>query len=178
MSSDKETTILEATKEMVRQGGYHNFSFRNIATAVGIKSSSVHYHFATKEDLGAAVAKFYTNNFMTGLGAVEGANSKCLISHYVKSFRQTLLDDKGLCLCGMLGAEIAALPVQVKLQTQGFFNRNIQWLTSAYQVLGKGEESKFYAAQTLSLLEGAMVLSNAMESIEIFDQATTNVIIT
>jgi len=62
MSNAREHAILEVAQEMVRQGGYNNFSFRNIATAVGIKSSSVHYHFSTKEDLGVAVAKYYTES--------------------------------------------------------------------------------------------------------------------
>ena len=54
----KEQAILKITEEMVRRGGYNGFSFREIAKQVGIKSSSVHYHFPTKEDLGVAVAKY------------------------------------------------------------------------------------------------------------------------
>ena len=121
MGSDKELAILEATEEMVRQGGYHNFSFRNIATVVGIKSSSVHYHFATKEDLGAAVAKYYTEQFMSALGEVTGLAGKNPILHYASLFRKALQHDKGMCLCGMLGAEMGALPDQVKLEVQVFF---------------------------------------------------------
>lgn len=175
MGSDKEKAILEATEAMVRQGGYHNFSFRNIADAVGVKSSSVHYHFATKEDLGAAVAEYYTDKFMNDLGDVAaGAAEKNRISHYVKCFRNALLENKGMCLCGMLGAEMAALPNEVQLQAQRFFNQNMEWLMSAYQAMGKGDKAQINAAHTLSVLEGAMILSNAMQNIEIFDLATAN----
>ena len=70
MKQDKELAILETTEEMVRQGGYNSFSFRNIASVVGIKSSSVHYYFNTKEDLGVAVTKFYTDKFLNALGCL------------------------------------------------------------------------------------------------------------
>jgi TetR/AcrR family transcriptional repressor of nem operon len=39
---DKEAAILKVTESMIRDGGYNSFSFRSIADAVGIKSSSVH----------------------------------------------------------------------------------------------------------------------------------------
>jgi TetR/AcrR family transcriptional repressor of nem operon len=39
-----------------------------LANEVGIKSASVHYHFPTKEDLGAELAKRYTENFLSALG--------------------------------------------------------------------------------------------------------------
>ena len=59
---------------MIRQGGYHGFSFRNIADAVGIKSSSVHYHFETKEKLGIATTKRYADNFIQRLVLLKNYN--------------------------------------------------------------------------------------------------------
>ena len=32
----------------MRRGGFHGFSFRDLAADVGIKSASVHYHFPIK----------------------------------------------------------------------------------------------------------------------------------
>ena len=52
--------ILAAAEQRIRTAGYHGFSFREIAADVGIKSSSVHHYFPTKESLGVAVARRYT----------------------------------------------------------------------------------------------------------------------
>ncbi|WP_345191535.1 TetR/AcrR family transcriptional regulator, partial [Gluconacetobacter tumulicola] len=41
---------------------YNVLSFREIAKAVGIKNASMHYHFPTKGDLGAALARRYTED--------------------------------------------------------------------------------------------------------------------
>ncbi len=47
MSSIAES-IMDAAELRMRGGGFNGFSFREIADDVGIKSSSVHYHFPTK----------------------------------------------------------------------------------------------------------------------------------
>ena len=55
--SDMKTAILDAAERRIQAGGFGGFSFREIAEDVGIKSSSVHYHFPTKEDLAAEVVR-------------------------------------------------------------------------------------------------------------------------
>ena len=49
--SDIKTAIMDAAERRMQAGGFGGFSFREIASDVGIKSSSVHYHFPTKEDV-------------------------------------------------------------------------------------------------------------------------------
>lgn len=175
MKQDKELAILETAEEMVRQGGYSSFSFRNIASAVGIKSSSVHYHFATKEDLGVAVTKFYTDKFLGVLGnpkfIFENGNDP--IAKYVSAFRSALEEDKGMCMCGMLGAEADNLPESVVLEIRNFFSRNLLWLKEAYQVKGFNDlDADAKALQAMSLLEGAMIISNTHDDLNMFDVST------
>lgn len=168
----KEQAILKITEEMVRRGGYNGFSFREIAQQVGIKSSSVHYYFPTKEDLGIAVTKYYTNRFIGSLGTPEELIKQGInpIETYIAAFRDALTKDKRMCLCGLLGAEVDGLPEGVAAATKSFFARNLEWLEHAYSL--KGEQSvKKKAVQTLSLLEGAMIASNATNDLNLFDQA-------
>ena len=175
MNQDKEIAILEAAEEMVRQGGYNCFSFRNIATVVGIKSSSVHYHFSTKEDLGVAVTKFYTEKFLGSLGdptqLIE--SGKDPISAYVAAFRNALSEDKGMCMCGMLGAEAADLPEAIVYEIKRFFERNIEWLEQAFRAKGVDESViNKKALQAMSALEGAMLISNVSNDLSLFDLST------
>lgn len=174
MQQDKEKAILDITQEMVRQGGYNGFSFRNIATAVGIKSSSVHYHFATKEDLGVAVTKHYTDQFLAALGQPDelAGQGKNPVVQYVAAFRKALAEDKGMCLCGMLGAEADILPERVVQETKAFFDRNIDWLERAYSVIGHTDQKQPKALQALSILEGVMIICNASQNMSAFDIAT------
>jgi len=169
---NKEEEILKAAESMAREGGYNSFSFRDIATAVGVKSSSVHYHFPTKADLGAAVAEYYTNKFLSNLGDPVQliADSKDPIKVYVRAFKDALIKDKRMCLCGILGAEIDGLPSKVAVQTKIFFERNIEWLTTAYASKGSKADAKAKAMQTLSLLEGAMITRHVLTDIKAFDK--------
>lgn len=170
---NKEMNILQTAEEMVRKSGYNGFSFRNVADAVGIKSSSVHYYFPTKESLGAAVAKNYTDRFMTSLGEPDelARNKKDPIKVYVVAFRNALVQDKRMCLCGLLGAEVDGLPDAVVSQAQAFFKRNIEWLAKAYSLNETKMNSRKKAIRLLSLLEGAMITSKVLNDIKIFDQA-------
>ncbi len=175
MKQDKEHQILQAAEEMVRQGGYNSFSFRNIASAVGIKSSSVHYHFATKEALGVAVTKFYTDKFLDALGNPQELLEKGIdpVGKYVEAFRAELEDNKGMCMCGMLGAEAASLPENVVKEIRTFFKRNQNWLQEAYTSKGfKDKEASAKALQAMALLEGAMIISNTLSDLKIFDIST------
>lgn len=186
-NKNKEETILKATEEMIRKGGYNGFSFREIAKQVGIKSSSVHYHFPTKEDLGVAVAKYYTDRFLDSLGDPENLVQKGEnpIQRYVDAFRHALLVDKRMCMCGLLGAEIDGLPAAIVTETQTFFKRNIEWLEQSYEYLDssdnkdaaeKKKSASIKAIQTLALLEGAIISSNVLGDINVFEQAIEGLI--
>lgn len=172
-----EKQILEAAEDMVREGGYNAFSFRDIANTVGIKSSSVHYHFPTKADLGAAVAQHYTDKFLNALGDPQTLidAKKDPIRIYTKAFKDALEKDKRMCLCGLLGAEINGLPPKVTAKTKIFFKRNIQWLTTAYTLKNGKKDAEASAIQTLALLEGAMIISNVLDDIKAFDDATKTI---
>ena len=168
----KKQALLKAAEDKVRSGGYSNFSFRELAKEVGIKSASVHYHFPTKADLGAELARQYTDNFIHLLGdPVELIKAdKNPITIYATQFRRALLEDKKMCLCGLLGAETDCLPDKVKDETKRFFKLNLEWLQAAYK-LNDAINVEQKAANTLSLLEGAMMVSKALGDNQFFDQA-------
>ena len=169
---NKETEILEVAEKMVREGGYNAFSFREIATAVGIKSSSVHYHFPTKADLGAELAHQYTNAFMAALGSPASirANGEDPIKAYTQLFKNALLNDNQMCLCGLLGAQGESLPEKVLTEVKRFFNKNLAWLSEAHAANGEANPARA-AITTISLLEGAMMISKALNDHSHFELA-------
>ena len=86
-----------------RPGSYNALSFRELAKEVGIKSASVHYHFPTKGDLGAALARRYTEEgaaYLAELLATSNDASWCM-DKYADIFRAALANDNRMCLCGI-----------------------------------------------------------------------------
>lgn len=164
--SQKKNEILKVAESMIRKGGYHSFSFRDIAKVVGIKSASVHYYYPTKESLGAEVAQNYTTRFIASLG--QAKTHKDPIEVYIAAFKASFLEDKQVCLCGLLGAESTLIPPAVKIEVTAFFTKNIKWLTEAYTLISKPNPEK-KATHILAILEGAMILSKSMNNTILFD---------
>lgn len=172
----KAGEILDSAERQARRRGYNGFSFRDLAADVGIKSASVHYHFPTKADLGAAVAQRYTERFLAALGdpnAPEVA-PRALLERYVAAFRRALVRDRQMCLCGLLGAEVESLPPEVAAEVRDFFERNVVWLAAVLSrrdggALGK-EAAEARALTILALLEGALVVARTLKRDVVFDQ--------
>ena len=176
MKADTVENIKDVAESCIRSKGYNSFSFREIATAVGIKSASVHYHFPTKGDLGAAVVKRYTERFLSALGDPDDLSIKPeqLLQRYIEAFRNALIKDQKLCLCGMLGAETASLPEGVVRETQRFFKENIKWLTVVFSRNNDDiDKAKNNAVYLLSSLEAAMMISNTLGDVAALDNAIT-----
>ncbi|MFQ5626300.1 MAG: TetR/AcrR family transcriptional regulator [Methyloligellaceae bacterium] len=172
----RKQSILDAAERMARDGGYHDVSFRRIADDVGIKSASVFHHFASKEELGAAVARRYTDRFMEVIGdpydASLSANEK--LARYCDAYRHAQKIDSRMCLCGMLGAEISSLPGDVAKEVRRFFDLNIDWLeaalTPARDKPSKRYDARSKAVMVLSALEGAIIVARATGDASLFDQ--------
>ncbi|KAA0701074.1 TetR/AcrR family transcriptional regulator [Neorhizobium sp. P12A] len=160
--SDIANAILDAAERRIREAGYSGFSFREIAADVGVKSSSVHYHFPTKERLAAAVARRYTDRFAEAVSEAGKAGLAPAESWH-RVFRKALVEDGRMCLCGALAAAAKDLPEEVRIEAQRFFQRGVETLVNA----GLSQRE---AMKLLANLEGAMLVANALGDTAIFDE--------
>ena len=168
--------VLDAAEAMVRTRGYNGFSFREIATEVGIKSSSVHYHFPTKADLATALARRYTERVLAALGdpSRQSKNADNVIKSYRRIVRAALVDEQQMCLAGILGAEVADLPDDVADEAAAFFSASVDWLTTALRRTkwGKGKKPKRLrrtAITTVAALEGGLIVARTLNDAGVFD---------
>jgi TetR/AcrR family transcriptional repressor of nem operon len=172
-TNSRRDEILDVAEGMIRNAGFNAFSTRDVASAVGIKASSVHYYFPTKIDMGVAVTERYTERFLAQLGdpARFKGDVREAMSLYVNSFRETLVRDDKLCLCAVLGAEIGGLPQEVGGHTRIFFDRNIAWLRKALAGSStmSAAEANAFAVHVLAALEGGMMLSKALGKEKVFE---------
>ncbi|MEM6512342.1 MAG: TetR/AcrR family transcriptional regulator [Pseudomonadota bacterium] len=178
MTSDKARQIEDVAEARIRTGGYRAFSFREIASEIGIKSSSVHYHFPTKVALAARVASRYTDRFMERLGDPWQGETVDLLGRLVGAFRDALREDGKMCLCGALGVESADLPDEVAAETRRFFGKTINWLETVYGRAANGtsrDENRAKAIRLLALLEGALLIALALRDDSLYDLATAKI---
>jgi TetR/AcrR family transcriptional repressor of nem operon len=162
--SDIKTAIMDAAERRIMAGGFGAFSFRDIAAEVGVKSSSVHYHFPTKEDLTAAVIRRYTETVSEYLDK-QLAKNPDPVRVWTKALRNVVLSDARMCPCTVLGAAAQDLPEQVAAEVKRFFQMHKDKMTAAGLSPNK-------AAELLSTLTGAMLVANALGDRGEYDRAT------
>lgn len=167
--------IIAAAESRMREGGYHGFSFREIAADVGIKSASVHHHFPAKEDLASAVVDGYTARFIETLGdpTDPGQTPRALIDRYVALFRRALIDEQRMCLCGLLGSETRALPDRVSVDTRTFFQRHIEWLSKVFRTddpQANQDTIDDKAMRFVAALEGALLVAQSLGDTTVFER--------
>ena len=145
---------------MIREGGYHSFSFRQIAAELGIKSASIHYHFPSKEDLGVAVMKRYTESFLKYLS--EPSNQSRPVDFYIQAFQDSLEEHESACVCGILAAEAGRLPQPILDAITDFTQQNVDWLERALRLQcadWSEEKVKESALSMFSALEGGITFA-------------------
>ena len=162
--NDVAAAIMDAAERRMRKGGFNGFSFREIAADVGVKSSSVHYHFPTKEDLAAAVIKRYTGE-TADLIERELQKDPNPVKVWIKAFRGTLHSEDRMCPCAVLGASSMDLPSEVSAEVTKFFKM-------CYNKLVEEGLSSDEASQLLATITGALVVANAVNDLAAYDRAT------
>jgi TetR/AcrR family transcriptional regulator, transcriptional repressor for nem operon len=158
--------ILDVAEQLVQSRGYNGFSYADIAGELGITKASLHYHFASKAELGEALIERYSARFAEALERIDGtcAGARAKLDAYAGLYADVLRGHR-MCLCGMLAAEYQTLPQSMRGSVIRFFDHNVTWLAD---VLAEGRsdgELSFSgdpsdASQTiLSALQGAMLVA-------------------
>lgn len=158
MTQSTRDQILDLAERGYRKGGFASLSYRDIAAELGIKSASVHYHFAHKEDLGKAVVERYTANIIKALGAPDdvGESPEKRLQRLANTYRAAYAETDSSCLCAVLGSVSPDLPQSVQQSVLAYFRQVLNWTETATKGL-----HGFSSAHIISALQGAMILSVA-----------------
>ena len=177
--SGKAEQILTAAEIRMRRGGYDAVSFRDLASDVGIKSASVHYHFPQKADLGAALVHRYREKFLAQLGAPDapGESVPDRLGRLCRAYETAVVEEQMICLCCVLGAESQDLPEAVSSAVAGFFSSLLDWTERALAGRQPGTSAPdLHPAQVIAGLQGAMILALATGETEHFTQTAEGIL--
>ena len=158
----KAVEILDIAEAHMRRGGFDAISFRDLATAVGIKSASVHYHFPQKADLGQAVVSRYREKVLDYLGEPTSYTMTEAIDKLIALYETALTDSDSVCLCCVLGSEADTLPEKVAAEVKRYFVELSAWTKTALNPKGMTKDLDALATFVISVLQGSMTMSVAM----------------
>lgn len=169
--TDTRETIMALARATAQAHGYSGLSFRELAKAVGIKSASIHYHFPTKADLGAALARRYREDAAATLARLAGETpdpGTCL-REYAGIFRLALENDNRMCMCGFLAAEHDDLPEAVRAEARAFADVNVAWLGEVLSRADPGGDSAGRALAIFAAVSGAQLVARSRGDVTVFD---------
>src|SRR5436189_5601223 len=97
--ADTASRILDVAERLAQVRGFNGFSYADIAAELQITKASLHYHFATKADLGEALINRYSTRFFEALAEVDavGAAAPAKLAAYAKQYADVLSEQR-MCL--------------------------------------------------------------------------------
>ena len=152
-----------AALEAVARRGLAGLSFRTLADEIGVKSSSVHYHFPAKADLVGALIERYAGSFAGRLDEIAASSGPlhARIEAFVDLFDETGAAGR-MCLCGMLAAETERLDESSRRRLGTWFEDTERWLETQFETsphaLATPLAPRALARALMSGLEGALLL--------------------
>jgi TetR/AcrR family transcriptional regulator, transcriptional repressor for nem operon len=170
--------ILDVAERLVQERGFNGFSYADVARELGVTKAALHYHFASKAELGDALVERYAERFSEALSKVDGVRSEApeKLRAYAQLYADVFRDDR-MCLCGMLAADYATLPTPMRERVVRFFDDNEVWLA---RVLEQGRRSgtvrvegssRAVARTLIGGLEGAMLVARPYRDLKRFRDA-------
>ena len=170
MIVDTRQLILDKSEVLVRTRGYTAFSYGDLAADLGVTKASVHYHFATKEDLVLAIFTRCITRSRAALAQMkqDHADARDRLRAYANSFLFSV--ESGMMpVCGALAAERMVLPESSYPLIRDFFQMQIDWLVEVIRdgvdagVLAPPQPPEQAAMVVFSALEGGTMIAWGMD---------------
>lgn len=157
--------LIDAAQDLVQLRGYNGFSYRDIAARVGIKTSSIHYHFPAKGDLVLALVSRYRVRFSAALEAIRARDEvpDAELERYLAMICGSFASNNLICLCGMLATDSHSLSPEIQAEIRGFFADNETYLAPLLERGRAAREFRFegaaqlYATSLFAAMQGAMI---------------------
>ena len=157
-AKDTRQSILDSAEILILTRGYNGFSYKDIADVVGIRKASIHHHFPSKEELGAAFVDSYCRRFALWREHVDHLTVEDKLTAFLEMFKRISDNAEKICPMGMLTAEYPTLPRSIQENLQRLLSATDHWLT---QVLTQGQAEGYLRPEPEARVM-ARVMINAM----------------
>ncbi|MDO7084533.1 TetR/AcrR family transcriptional regulator [Pseudocolwellia sp. AS88] len=166
--NDTAHKILDIAEFFTQTKGFNAFSYKDIQTEMGIKTSSIHYYFPTKKHLALAMTERYVNNFQIALLNIRDQYPSGVdqIQNMTEVYIDVVKQNK-FCMCGMLASELTSICDASVAKLIFFFEVVQNWVEEAItlgqeqSLIKKDISAKATATGFVSVIEGAMLIARA-----------------
>lgn len=150
--------IIETANKLLIERGYNAFSYHNISKEINIKTSSIHYHFPSKSDLGIAVIKMHKDALAQTIAKTADKTPMEKLNKLFLYYRKLVSEHK-VCIVGALTSEINTLEVPLRNELMDFAKAVIGWTT---EILEEGQSKKMFKPLVNTDMKAKQIISSLM----------------
>lgn len=159
---DTKEQIIATANHLLVERGFNAFSYRHIAEKIAIKTSSIHYHFPTKSDLGIAIIRKHREALEH---TIEKNKDRTPLEKVGKLFKyyKTLVAEQKVCIVSAMTSDINTLDESVREELLNFGNTILNWITS---ILEEGQKQHIFRPMSNVKLRARLIMANLMGIIQ------------
>lgn len=157
------TQILDLAENLIRTKGYNSFSYNEISSKLNIKNAAIHYHFPSKESLGAEVIEENIRRFDLFINDQQHQNFVQQIVNFIGIYEQSCEQGR-VCIVGAIATEYYGLPDSMRIKITELTTKISAFLED---LLDKGKcQSAFQFSQDPKQ-KALMIISNLAASVQL-----------
>lgn len=158
-------------ERLTQTKGFNGFSYLDLADEIGIKNSSIHYHFKAKADLALAlVERLHEDHSAVFADLDKTLDTPQQRLQAVVDYFQTYIQDEKFCMCGMMAAELQSVSPAVRNRLIAYFKDLQTWLAKQFAAMGE-PDAQNKALRFVSTAEGSLLLARLENNPKIVGQA-------
>ena len=159
---DKRTRLVHTAARLVHQQGFNQTTLADIARDARVPLGNVYYYFKTKDALGAALIQYRLANSHVrreALGQAAGPRERLNdVIDAVIAERSSIA--RSGCPVGSLCSELHKAGGPLAEQSAQLLAQALAWIEAQFRELGHGRRSRGLAIHTVSVLQGASLLTH------------------
>lgn len=129
LQGDTKKRILDTAEGLLLEGGFDGFSYKHVASDLGIKNAAVHYHYPAKSDLGLAIIQRTRRRFRRWCDEIDKREedpAKKLGAFF--GIFKPFVDSGKVCFGGALAIGFKRLPVEMQAEARAMAADFLAWL--------------------------------------------------
>ena len=160
---DTRAQILELAKQLLINHGFNGFSYAHIAKPLKIRNAAVHYHFASKVELGLHLLESCRRPIAPRLGLDENCKPRNAVVRYLEACCDPEDEFVDLEVIGAMAADFAGLPDLLRAASRTALTHHTKWLGGQLKAGRKKGQVEFagkpreQAARLLMTLQGGQL---------------------
>ncbi|KHD88751.1 MAG: TetR family transcriptional regulator [Bdellovibrio sp. ArHS] len=179
---DTKTKALSLGRHYLQTLGFNGFSFQTVADALGIRKASLHYYFASKEEMGLAILEDYQKAYATWAQNIHGLPADKKMEQMLQMFYKIGKDHNKVCPLGALCSDFNTLSEKIQDRLREFHLQQRKWLIATIK---EGMKDKIFrqdlnppivADTFLAAIQGGLQVARIRGEAETFKSMVKNLV--